>query len=94
MCEGDFPICKSFFNPLIVVSEIAPMAGSGCSMNSSQANVPLFKGDNYNRWSLKMKTHFKSRDLWGLVEKGFNDDDDGNQYNKNEKKDVKALYLI
>ena len=41
-----------------------------------------------------MKTLFWSRDLWGLVEKGFNEDDDEVRLNENQKKDAKALYLI
>ena len=70
------------------------MVGVGCVTNFSQANVPLFKGDNYNLWSLKMKTLFRSRDLWGLVENGFSEDDDEVRLNENQKKDAKALYLI
>lgn len=64
------------------------------NINFSQANMPLFNGDNYNLWSLKMKTLPKLRDLWGLIEKGLNKDDDEHRLNKNMKKDAKALFLI
>lgn len=69
---------------------------TGCCSSSSavQANVPFFKGENYNLWSLKMKTMFRSRDLWNLVEKGFSEEGDDNRRNESLKKDVKALYLI
>ncbi|CAL8152240.1 unnamed protein product [Prunus armeniaca] len=43
------------------------MAGSG----SSEARIPIFSGENYEFWRIKMVTIFKSYGLWSLVEKGF-----------------------
>ncbi|CAH9145018.1 unnamed protein product, partial [Cuscuta epithymum] len=69
----------------------------GSSNGNSVNQLPLFKGVNYHFWSLKMKTLFKSHDLWSIVEDGFADDQpeepDQNLRDK-RKKDAKALYLI
>ncbi|CAL2244033.1 unnamed protein product [Prunus armeniaca] len=43
------------------------MAGSG----SSEVRTPIFSGENYEFWRIKMVTIFKSLGLWGLVEKGI-----------------------
>jgi len=51
---------------LSVVPEPLEMSSSS---SAKDANVPFFKGDNYNLWSLMMKTMFRSKDLWKLVEK-------------------------
>lgn len=39
--------------------------------NYSQISVPIFEGENYDYWSLQMKTLFISQDLWELVEDDF-----------------------
>lgn len=33
-------------------------------------SVPMFKGDGYYRWSVKMETLFRSQKLWKIVEEG------------------------
>ncbi|XP_070672380.1 uncharacterized protein [Malus domestica] len=43
------------------------MAGSG----SSEVSTPIFSGENYEFWKIKMVTIFKSHGLWKLVEKGI-----------------------
>ncbi|KAM1504399.1 hypothetical protein FF1_000502 [Malus domestica] len=43
------------------------MAGSG----SSEVRTPIFSGENYEFWRIKMVTIFKSHGLWKLVEKGI-----------------------
>ena len=43
------------------------VAGNG-THSSSQPLMPIFKGDKYHFWSLKMKPMFKS---WDLVENGY-----------------------
>ncbi|CAL9003036.1 unnamed protein product [Prunus brigantina] len=43
------------------------MAGSG----GGELRAPIFGGDNYEFWSIRMKTIFKSHGLWELVEKGI-----------------------
>ncbi|CAN6723497.1 unnamed protein product [Malus baccata var. baccata] len=72
------------------------MAGSG----SSEVRTPIFKGDNYEFWSIKMKTIFKSHGLWDLVEKGFERSDskddgesDGKKKEKEESSSIEKLPL-
>ncbi|XP_016652445.1 PREDICTED: uncharacterized protein LOC107881904 [Prunus mume] len=43
------------------------MAGSG----SLEARLPIFSGENYEFWLIKMITIFRSYGLWNLVEKGL-----------------------
>ncbi|XP_039137127.1 uncharacterized protein LOC120274664 [Dioscorea cayenensis subsp. rotundata] len=105
MAEGgadwmEFVLLASLFWPLYYVDfvvlqwyqRIGAMAGG--SSSSSQPNVLLFKGENYNLWSLKMKTVFRSKDLWSIVEKGIAEEADNNRLNEIMKKDAKALCLI
>ncbi|KAH0680943.1 hypothetical protein KY284_022028 [Solanum tuberosum] len=49
------------------------MASNG-SNSSSQPLIPIFKGERYDLWSLKMKTMFRFQELWDLVETGGRDD--------------------
>jgi len=64
--------------------------------NSNSQHLPIFKGMNYHFWSLKMKTLFKSQELWDLVESGFADPVEGQVQwlHENRKKDSKVLFLI
>ena len=32
---------------------------------------PLFRGENYNYWAVKMKSFLLAHDLWEIVEEGF-----------------------
>ncbi|KAM2377529.1 hypothetical protein ACFX1X_044119 [Malus domestica] len=43
------------------------MFGSG----GSEVRTPIFFGENYKFWRIKMVTIFKSLGLWNLVEKGI-----------------------
>ena len=43
---------------------------SGIFNNQS---VPIYNGTNYQFWGVKMKTLFKSQELWDWVENGFED---------------------
>ncbi|KAE8732360.1 phytosulfokine receptor 1-like [Hibiscus syriacus] len=63
-------------------------------MSISQPAIPIFKGECYEFWSFKMKTLFKSQDLWDLIENEFVDSDDENQLKDNRKKDSKAMFFI
>lgn len=83
----------------IYVSIVGPNSGiedlkMGSSSSARDANVPFVKGENYNLWSLMMKTMLRSKDLWNLVEKGFIEEGNGVRINESVKKDAKALYLI
>ncbi|KAK2969744.1 hypothetical protein RJ640_015888 [Escallonia rubra] len=72
------------------------MATGGNSVNFSQSLIPIFKDENFEFWSIKMKTLFKSQDLWELVENGYADPDEENNniLKENKKKDNKALLFI
>lgn len=71
------------------------MANSSGSGNNPQPTIPLFAGENYDFWSIKMKTLFKSQDLWEIVDKGYSDpDSDANILKDNKRKDAKALFFI
>jgi len=41
--------------------------------SSVQHLIPIFKGEKYHLWNLKMKAMFKSRELWDLVENGYDE---------------------
>ncbi|XP_074277048.1 uncharacterized protein LOC141600703 [Silene latifolia] len=69
------------------------------SNTSTQPSIPIFKGEKYHLWSLKMKTMFKSQDLWDLIEAGYTEPDPtpaipDAQLKENRKKDAKALFYI
>ncbi|KAL4317891.1 hypothetical protein GQ457_18G020820 [Hibiscus cannabinus] len=64
------------------------------SSSSSQLPIPLFNGEKYQFWSVKMQTLFKPQDLWELVEECIAETDDVAKIKENKKKDAKALYLL
>jgi gag-polypeptide of LTR copia-type len=66
------------------------MAEAGANM--SNPSIPLFKGENYELWSIKMVTLFKSQGLWDLVNNGVPDSDPNQQ--ENEREDARALFYI
>ncbi|KAI5355877.1 hypothetical protein L3X38_008772 [Prunus dulcis] len=55
------------------------MAGS----SGGELRAPIFNGENYDFWSIRMKTIFKSRGLWDFVIKGF----DGMDLKKSDESD-------
>jgi gag-polypeptide of LTR copia-type len=62
------------------------------NMSVSNPSISLFKGENYELWSIKMVTLFKSQDLWDLVNNGVPDPNPNQQ--ENEKEDARALFYI
>ncbi|KAK3001640.1 hypothetical protein RJ639_021269 [Escallonia herrerae] len=44
------------------------MASNGNAMSATQPLIPIFKGEGYEFWSIRMRTLLKSQDLWDLVE--------------------------
>ncbi|XP_039134292.1 uncharacterized protein LOC120271680 [Dioscorea cayenensis subsp. rotundata] len=70
------------------------MAASSSPVSLSQAYVPVFSGAEYGRWSLRMKTVFRSQEVWDLVEKGWVESKDEAVEKENKKRDAKALSLI
>lgn len=68
------------------------------STSLQQSHIPIFDGENYDFWCIKMKTIFVSQDLWSLVESGFTElesttmsKDDAKLLKKNIQRDAKAL---
>ncbi|XP_034203559.1 uncharacterized protein LOC117634012 [Prunus dulcis] len=57
------------------------MAGS----SGGELRAPVFNGENYDFWSIRMKTIFKSHGLWDLVIKGF----DSTDLKKSDESDAK-----
>ncbi|XP_020410816.1 uncharacterized protein LOC109946681 [Prunus persica] len=47
------------------------MAGS----STAELHTPVFNGENYEFWSIRIKTILKSHGLWDLVENGFDTSD-------------------
>nr|XP_017185566.2 uncharacterized protein LOC108172478 [Malus domestica] len=80
------------------------MSGSG----SSEVRTPIFSGENYEFWRIKMVTIFKYLGLWNLVEKGittpdlkkkkkkaqWSTEDEDEEMTYVFMKDVKALGII
>ncbi|KAJ0508279.1 putative RNA-directed DNA polymerase [Helianthus annuus] len=57
--------------------------------------LPIFKGEGYEFWHIRMRTSLMSQDLWDFVATGFNEGDgDRNRLRENKKKDARALSLI
>jgi gag-polypeptide of LTR copia-type len=61
-------------------------------MSVSNPSIPLFKGENYELWSIKTVNLFKSQGLWDLVNNGLPDQDPNQQ--ENEREDARALFYI
>ncbi|BBG97058.1 hypothetical protein Prudu_006062 [Prunus dulcis] len=62
------------------------MAGSG---SGGEVRAPIFNGNNYEFWSIKMRTIFRSHGLWDLVEKGLEWSDSKGADDSGEKKKEK-----
>ncbi|CAL2265939.1 unnamed protein product [Prunus armeniaca] len=62
------------------------MAGSG---SGGEVRAPIFNGNNYEFWSIKMRTIFRSHGLWDLVEKGLEWSDSKGADESGEKKKEK-----
>ncbi|KAJ0802818.1 putative RNA-directed DNA polymerase [Helianthus annuus] len=59
------------------------------------ATLPIFKGEGYEFWKIRMKTILMSQDLWDFVETGFNAaDTDRMRLRDNKRKDARTLSLI
>ncbi|KAK4387007.1 Retrovirus-related Pol polyprotein from transposon TNT 1-94 [Sesamum angolense] len=69
---------------------------------AKQISVPIFLGQNYDYWAIKMKTYFQSQKLWEIVEEGVTLPEDSSTSSSAEKgklenkkaKDSEALYYI
>ncbi|XP_043700170.1 uncharacterized protein LOC122650864 [Telopea speciosissima] len=64
--------------------------------------VPIFAGENYDFWSIKMRTYFLSQDLWDIVNNGFSTPKatstpsitQQEKLKKNMQNDAKVLYIL
>ena len=56
---------------------------------SSTIFVPIFKGENYDFWRVKMETYFSSQDLWDIVEEGFTIPADTSALDASQEKELK-----
>ena len=74
-------------------------------MSIGNAQLPQFNGKNYDYWAITMRVLFSSQDLWELVDDGFEEPVDENEFNaltqakkdllkSNKKKDSKALFYL
>ncbi|KAI5342392.1 hypothetical protein L3X38_010267 [Prunus dulcis] len=52
--------------------------------SSSELRTPVFNGENYEFWSIRLKTILKSYGLWDLVENGFDASDPTKEKGKEE----------
>ncbi|GMP42450.1 hypothetical protein CsSME_00012198 [Camellia sinensis var. sinensis] len=70
--------------------------------NNQNVSTPIFNGENFDFWYVKMRTIFVCTELWDLVENGFEEPEDEealtnpqkNQLKEQRKKDSKALSFI
>ncbi|XP_038983671.1 uncharacterized protein LOC120111184 [Phoenix dactylifera] len=52
--------------------------------------IPVFGGENYEFWKVKMRTLLLSEGLWNIVEKGFEDPDDESGLSDAQRKRLDA----
>ena len=72
---------------------------AAASFSSSQPLIPIFNGEKYDFWSIKVKTLLISQELWDLVEYGFADllepdAEEEQRLREIKRKDAKALFII
>eukprot|EP00253_Pinus_taeda_P001991 PITA_01991 len=81
------------------------MASTSTGMGMFNTQLPHFNGKNYDYWAITMTALFASQDLWEIVEDGFDEPADENEFNRltpaekdllksNRKKDSKAYVLL
>ncbi|KAJ0016484.1 hypothetical protein Pint_11974 [Pistacia integerrima] len=64
--------------------------------------IPIFTGENYDVWSIKMKTYFLSQDLWDIVNYGNYleissstlSEQQQEQLKESKKNDAAALFIL
>ena len=78
----------------LLVRSVSNMAGSGCG----ELRAPIFNGENYEFWSIRMKTIFKSHGLLEFVEKGVECSDskgaDESAEKENEKEESRDAAFL
>ncbi|XP_039131767.1 uncharacterized protein LOC120268410 [Dioscorea cayenensis subsp. rotundata] len=69
-------------------------SGSISNLDIVQSSLPFFREENYDRWSAKMKTLFRSQNLWGIVENGVIKEGTDAEKLAISNDDAKTLYLL
>jgi hypothetical protein len=59
------------------------------NLNWSSVQVPIFSGENYEFWCIKMKTLFVSIDLWDMVESGYQMPESTSSLTEAQQKELK-----
>ena len=81
------------------------MASISIGMGMFSTQLPQFNGKNYDYWAITMRALFASQDLWEIVEDGFDEPTNENEFNRltqaekdllksNRKKDSKARVFL
>ncbi|KAD1605691.1 hypothetical protein E3N88_42566 [Mikania micrantha] len=71
------------------------MAEPTSALPTQPTPIPIFKGDGYEFWSIRMKTILRSRDLWDLVATGVNNSEtDPTKLRTAQKKDAHAMAIM
>ncbi|KAK5794801.1 hypothetical protein PVK06_036048 [Gossypium arboreum] len=73
------------------------MASAGFS--SFQPLIPIFNGEKYQWWNIKVNALLRSQELWDLVEYEFADvfepdEEEEKRLKETKKNDAKALFII
>lgn len=75
---------------------------SGVGASMAQSMIPVFAGENYDMWKIKMRTLLLSQGLWDVVENGYTEYAADQVFTPEQKKtlaedqmrDARALFLI
>ena len=51
--------------------KISMASSSNMGMSINQPSIPIFDGENYDYWSIKMKILFILQEIWDLMESGY-----------------------
>ena len=81
------------------------MTSTSTSIGIFNPQLPQFNGKIYDYWAITMRALFASQDLWELVEDGFEEPTDENEFNRlnqaekdllksSRKKDSKGLVFL
>lgn len=69
-------------------------ASTSSAPEIATSSLHVFKGEGYEHWSHRMKTFFRSQNLWKIIKVGVDKDGSEDKKMENEKDDAKALFLI
>jgi len=67
---------------------------TGQSSSVSLSVIPIFEGEIYKFWKVKMETLLMSEGLWNIVDKGFNKPADENQLSEAEKEKLEVNRMM